>query len=253
MAASQIRRLGLVPYREAWELQKRLAAERAAGAIPDTLLLLEHPHTYTLGRSGHAENLLLTEAQCAQRGITVEWVDRGGDITYHGPGQLVGYPILSLGQPSGAEGHIPQADYVGYVRRVEEMIIRTLARFGLAAGQIAGLTGVWVQPDMASRCPHCPPSARQAPSKIAAIGVKVDARGVSQHGFALNVAPEMSYFEGIVPCGIRGHGVVSLADLLLEPPPMEAVMDEVVRQFEWLLTNPGHFSVCSPAHSQSVP
>lgn len=226
-----VHRLGLIPYRDAWELQKRLAAGRAADSIPDTLLLLEHPHTYTLGRSGRAENLLWDESQLAERGLTVEWVDRGGDITYHGPGQLVGYPILKLGKPSGDDGQLPQADYVGYVRRIEEMLIHALARFGIVAGQMNGFTGVWVQPDMASRCLHCPPAAKLAPSKIAAIGVKVDARGVSQHGFALNVAPDMSYFDGIIPCGIRDHGVISMADLLGDAPVMDEVMDQVTAEF----------------------
>jgi lipoate-protein ligase B len=232
MSLCEVRRLGLLPYREAWELQKRLAAERAADLILDTLLLLEHPHTYTLGRSGRIENLLLNDEQRAERGVTVEWVDRGGDITYHGPGQLVGYPILRLGRPVDGNGHIPQADYVGYVRKIEEMLIRTLTHFGLVSGQIPGLTGVWVQADVASRCPHCPPHARLMPSKIAAIGVKVDAKGISQHGFALNVEPDMSYFDGIIPCGIKNHGVVSVADLLLHPPTMAEVMDEVEAQFE---------------------
>lgn len=230
METCQVRRLGLVPYLEAWALQKQLAAARAADSIPDTLLLLEHPHTYTFGRSGRAENLLLDEAQRAARGVTVVWADRGGDITYHGPGQLVGYPILKLGMPDG-KNHFPRADYVGYVRQLEEVIIRALTRFGLVTGQLKGLTGVWVQPDVASRCPRCPPAARLAPTKIAAIGVKVDAHGVSQHGFALNVAPDMSYFEGIVPCGVRDHGVISLADLLYDVPPMAEVMDEVAAQF----------------------
>ncbi len=230
MRICEVRRLGLVPYREAWELQKRLAAGRAADSIPDTLLLLEHPHTYTLGRSGRAENLLWDESQLAERGVTVEWVDRGGDITYHGPGQLVGYPILKLGALA-ADGRLPQTDYVGYVRRIEEMLIRALARFGIVSGQMNDLTGVWVQPDMASRCPHCPPAAKLAPSKIAAIGVKVDARGVSQHGFALNIAPDMSYFDGIIPCGIRDHGVISMADLLGDAPEMEVVMDVVAVEF----------------------
>lgn len=231
MAVCEVRRLGLVPYREAWELQKRLAAERDADSIPDTLLLLEHPHTYTFGRSGRDENMVWAPAQLAERGITVEWVDRGGDVTYHGPGQLVGYPIMRLGVPTDADGRIPQADYVGYVRRIEEMLIRAIARFGIVGGQIPRLTGVWVQPDAASKCPHCPPSARLAPTKIAAIGVKVDARGISQHGFALNVNPDMSYFDGIIPCGIRDHGVISMADLLLDVPPMEAVMDKLVVEF----------------------
>jgi lipoate-protein ligase B len=231
MRPCQIRRLGLVPYREAWELQKRLAVERAADSIPDTLLLLEHPHTYTFGRSGHEENLVWPESQLAERGIAVEWVDRGGDVTYHGPGQLVGYPIMKLGVPTSDDGRIPQADYVGYVRRIEEMLIRTLARFGIVSGQMTKLTGVWVQPDAASRCPHCPPSARLVPSKIAAIGVKVDSRGVSQHGFALNVSPDMSYFDGIIPCGIRDHGVVSMSDLLIDVPAMETVMEKLIVEF----------------------
>jgi lipoyl(octanoyl) transferase len=232
MTICQVRRLGRLPYAEAWELQKSLAAQRAAGEIPDTLLLLEHPHTYTLGRTGHAENLLLTETQLQVRGVMLHWVDRGGDITYHGPGQLVGYPILKLGAPvDAAGGHLPQADYVGYVRRLEETLIRALLRFGLVTGQVPGLTGVWIQPDTASRCPHCPPAARLAPSKIAAIGVKVDARGVSQHGFALNLDPDMSYWEGIVGCGLRDYAIVSMADLLDPPPSMEAVMDAVVESF----------------------
>lgn len=226
-----VRRLGQVPYAEAWELQKQLAAQRATGQIPDTLLLLEHPHTYTFGRKGQATNLLWDEAQLRARGVDVHWVDRGGDITYHGPGQLVGYPILALGAPSAADGRLPQADYVGYVRKLEAVLIRVCARFGLATGQVSGLTGVWVQPDVASRCPHCPPAARAAPSKIAAIGVKVDARGVSQHGFALNVAPDMAYFDGIIGCGLKDHASISLADLLDAPPPMSAVMDEAARQF----------------------
>ena len=232
MTVCEVRRLGLMPYAQAWALQKSLAAQRAAGAIPDTLLLLEHPHTYTLGRSGHAENLLLDEAQLAARGITLEWVDRGGDITYHGPGQLVGYPIFQLDAPvDPGSGHVPQADYIGYVRKLEEALIRALIHFGLVSGQVPGLTGVWVQPDVASRCPHCPPAARQAPSKIAAIGVKVDARGVTQHGFALNVDPDMSYWEGIIGCGLRDTAVVSLADLMAPPPDMPAVMDAVVESF----------------------
>jgi lipoyl(octanoyl) transferase len=232
MTVCEVRRLGRVPYAEAWELQKQLAGQRAAGLIPDTLLLLEHPHTYTLGRSGHAANLLLDEAQLAARGISLHWVDRGGDITYHGPGQLVGYPIMALGSViDDATGRIPQADYVGFVRRIEETLIRAIARFGLVTGQVKGLTGVWVQPDVASRCVHCPPASRRAPSKLAAIGVKVDARGISQHGFALNVAPDMSYWDGIIGCGLADHAPVSLADLLDTEPPLPAVMDAVVESF----------------------
>lgn len=225
-------RPGLVPYVEAWELQKKIAAERAAGTRPDTLILLEHPHTHTLGRSGREENLLWSEAERAARGVETHWVDRGGDVTYHGPGQLVGYPVIRL-QTSDVspDGRIPRLDYVGYVRQLEEVLIRSLAAFGIVSGQIPGLTGVWVQPDVASRCPFCPPAAKKAPSKIAAIGVKVDARGITQHGFALNVNPDMSYFDGIVACGLKDHAVVSMAHFLYDPPPMEKVMDEVVRQF----------------------
>lgn len=222
MNLCEVHRLGCVPYAEAWELQKQLAAQCAAGQIPDTLLLLEHPHTYTFGRKGHSENLLWDETERAARGIETHWVDRGGDVTYHGPGQLVGYPIIQLGTPVNEAGRIPQADYVGYVRRLEEMLIRVCARFGLIAGQVAGLTGVWIQPDAA---------ARLAPSKIAAIGVKVDVRGVSQHGFALNVAPDMNYWNGIIGCGLKEHASISFAALLGAPPPMDAVMDEVTIQF----------------------
>jgi lipoate-protein ligase B len=174
---------------------------------------------------------LLNEDEWTRRGITVEWVDRGGDITYHGPGQLVGYPILKLGDAATEQGRLPQADYVGYIRKLEEMIIRTVAQFGIVSGQIKGITGVWVQPDVASRCPHCPPSAKLTPSKIAAIGVKVDARGVSQHGFALNVNPDMIFFEDIIACGLRDHAVISMADLMDDTPSLQNVKDEVARQF----------------------
>src|SRR5258706_3786519 len=173
MTPLEVRRLGLIPYAEAWELQKTLAAQRAADAIPDTLLLLEHPPTYTLGRSGHADNLLLNPEELAARGVSLHWVDRGGDITFHGPGQLVDLPILRLGTPAAAAGRppeaatgrIPQADYVGYVRRLEETLIRALLRFGPVTGQVPGLTGLWVQPHAASRCAPRPPDARLAPSQ----------------------------------------------------------------------------------------
>jgi lipoate-protein ligase B len=129
------------------------------------------------------------------------------------------------------EGRIPQADYVGYIRRLEDMLIRTLGHFGLVTGQLAGKSGVFIHPDDASRCAFCPPSKKIAPSKLAAIGVKVDGKGVSQHGFALNVDPDMDYFEGIVGCGLKDNPAISMAELLGDPPPMRAVMDEVVRQF----------------------
>lgn len=226
----EVRRLGLVPYRDAWELQKRLAAERAADSIPDTLLLLEHPHTYTFGRSGHPENLLWTDSQLAEQGVSVEWVDRGGDVTYHGPGQVVGYPILKLGVAADSGDGFPRADYVGYIRKLEDVIIRTIAHFGLVTGQLNGITGVFVNPDTESRCAFCAPSKRRV-CKIAAIGVKVDGYGSSQHGFAINVEPDMTYFEGIIGCGLKDHPAISMAELLLDPPTVSQVMDEVAHQF----------------------
>ena len=122
---------------------------------------------------------------------------------------------------------VPEADYVGYIRKLERVLIETLAHFGLAAGQRAGLTGVWIQPDVASRCARCKPEDRKKPAKIAAIGVKVDAQGVSRHGFALNVNPDMTYWDGIIACGLVDAPLVSMADLLMEPPDMRAVKNEV--------------------------
>lgn len=227
--------LGLVEYERAWKLQEEYAREIAEGNRPPTLLLLEHPHVYTFGRRGKQENLLWGESQLKEKGIAIHWVDRGGDVTYHGPGQLVGYPLLPLGGVQSLEAldsvRIPQADYVGYVRKLEQTLILALARMGLAAGQRPGLTGVWIQADVHSRCPRCKPEDRRKPAKIAAIGVKVDARGISRHGFALNVNPDMEYWEGIIACGLQDEPVVSLADLFPEPPPMERVKQEVVAAF----------------------
>ncbi len=222
-------RLGLVPYQQAWQLQDELAGQIAAGTHPPALLLLEHPHVYTFGRRGQAENLVWDEAERTRRGVEVAWVDRGGDVTYHGPGQLVGYPLLPLG-PIGME-RLPQVDYVGYLRRLEETLILALLRLGLAAGQVEGLTGVWVQPDVLSRCRNCAPDLRQPPAKIAAIGVKVDARGVTRHGFALNVDPDMTYWQGIVACGLKDYPVTSLAELLNPAPDMDAVTQAVITAF----------------------
>ncbi len=217
-----VRRLGNVAYAESLEAMRAFTRGRDE-ATPDELWLLEHPPVYTLGQGA--------PARAVPGDIPVLRSDRGGDVTYHGPGQLVGYPIMKLGMVSETDGRLPRADYVGFVRRLEETLVRALLPFGLVAGQVAGLTGVWIQPDMASRCVHCPPAARKAPSKIAAIGVKVDARGISQHGFALNVDPDMSYWEGIVGCGLRDNVSISLADLLPEPPELAAVADAVVAAF----------------------
>ena len=230
--------LGLIEYKTAWKLQDQYAVEIAEGKRAPTLLLLEHPHVYTFGRRGKQENLLWGESQLKEKGIAIHWVDRGGDVTYHGPGQLVGYPLISLtptplptGEGLRGEGRIPQADYVGYVRKLEKTIIVALANLGLAAGQRQGLTGVWIQADVHSRCARCKPEDRKKSAKIAAIGVKVDVHGVSRHGFALNVNPDMEYWDGIIACGLQDEPVVSLADLFESPPSMERVKSEVVKAF----------------------
>jgi len=222
--------LGLIEYETAWGRQNEYAAEIAEGKRTPTLLLLEHPHVYTFGRRGHVENLLWSEEQLRQKGIAVHWVDRGGDVTYHGPGQLVGYPVLPLGQVN-SEDKIHQADYVGYIRKLERTLIVALARLGVAAGPRSGLTGVWIQADVYSRCPRCKPEDREKAAKIAAIGVKVDALGISRHGFALNVDPNMDYWDGIVACGLS-EPIVSLADLLFPLPSMEKVKEEIIFAFE---------------------
>ena len=228
--------LGLIEYEQAWKLQDQYATEIAEGMRAPTLLLLEHPHVYTFGRRGEQKNLLWGETQLKEKGIAIHWVDRGGDVTYHGPGQLVGYPLIPLGVPSRSQETsdsllIPQADYVGYIRKLEKTIITALARLGLVAGQRSGLTGVWIQSDVHSRCRHCSPEDRKKPAKIAAIGVKVDVHGVSRHGFALNVNPDMEYWDGIIACGLQDEPIVSLADLFENPPAMERVKQEVIQAF----------------------
>jgi lipoic acid synthetase len=194
--------LGRVPYREADALQRALH-ERSSD---DYLLLQEHPHVYTLGSKADPAHVLVDPASVGAEAIAV---DRGGDVTYHGPGQLVGYPIVSL-----AEWKAGQRDVVAYIRRLEDVLIATLADFGIAAGRSEGYTGVWVGDE-----------------KIAAIGVRV-ARGRTRHGFALNVAPDLTMFSHIVPCGITDRGVTSLAALLGDAAPaMHAVVDRVVAHF----------------------
>ena len=222
--------LGLIEYQKAWKLQDQYAVEIAAGTRKPTLLLLEHPHVYTFGRRGQTENLLWNELELKDKNVAVHWVDRGGDVTYHGPGQLVGYPLFPLGQVN-AEKRIPQADYVGYVRRLEKALIVALARLGVGAGQRSGMTGVWIQSDVWSRCPRCRPEDKQKPAKIAAIGVKVDARGISRHGFALNVNPDMSYWDGIIACGLANEPIASLEDLLTPLPEIDRIKEEVIKSF----------------------
>ena len=230
-------RLGTVAYETAWKLQDQLAEEIASEKRSPALLLLEHPHTFTFGRSGHIENLVWDEQELARRGISVHWVDRGGDVTYHGPGQLVGYPLLPLGtaglmvNKTGDSVRLPQADYVGYLRNLEKALIYALSKLGLHSVQIPGLTGVWVPPEILYRGEHNSSEIERRPAKIAAIGVKVDVHGISRHGFALNVNPEMSFWEGIIGCGLKGYPITSLAELLDPAPLMQAVADRVVEGF----------------------
>ncbi len=190
--------LGRVPYREAWALQDRLVEARGRDEAPDRLLLLEHPPTYTLGSAGREEHLLMSAEERERRGVEVLRVDRGGDITYHGPGQLVGYPIVRL-----ARGEL-RTDFIAYLRRLEQALIRTLADYSVPAYPIPGLTGVWVD-------------TPRGEEKIAAIGVKVTVKAVTKHGFALNLNADLDYFRGIIPCGIRDKGVTSLAAQLGQP------------------------------------
>jgi lipoyl(octanoyl) transferase len=204
--------LGRCDYQEVWDEQKRLAHQRFEGEIPDTLLLLEHPPTLTLGRAAHAEHLLASPETLQAEGVTVLESDRGGDITYHGVGQLVGYPLLNLQCPP----HRP--DLHLYLRNIEEVLIRTLAEFDVEAERFPGYTGVWVGRDT------------PRPRKIAAIGVKVS-RWVTMHGFALNVHPDLSHFDWIVPCGIREYGVTSLSKELGQEITLEAVIPHVIRRF----------------------
>lgn len=207
--------LGIVPYREALEIQQQITSARALKQIPDTLLILEHPHTYTLGKSGNRQHLLLTAEECHDKGITVIDADRGGDITYHGPGQIVIYPIRYLGRietaTTGEFPRLPHADYVGYIRRLEEVIIQTLAAFSIQAYRKEGYTGVWV-------------TLASGPAKIAAIGVRVNAQGISSHGAALNITTDLSYFNGIVPCGVTEYPVTSIQAILGSAPPVQTII-----------------------------
>jgi len=222
--------LGLIAYQKAWDLQKEFAAEIAEGERPPTLLLLEHPHTYTFGRRGNAANLLWDEAELTRRGVTIHWVDRGGDVTYHGPGQLVGYPLIPLGRPqpptdlAKKKAGIPKADYVGFIRKLEMVIISAVASLGIEAQQVEGLTGVWVASDQSPDC------GKADIAKLAAIGVKVDARGITQHGFAINVNPDMRYWEGIIGCGLQ-YPEISLAQLLDPVPTTELVTEAILQAF----------------------
>ena len=183
----RVMELGTVEYRAAWALQQHIAAERQRDAIDDTVLLLEHPPVYTLGRRATMEHVLLDAEQRAAAGIDVVEADRGGDVTYHGPGQLVVYPVVRL----AGQRHV-----VDFVRALEQVAIVALASLEVVGERRDGLTGVWVGRE-----------------KIVAIGVRVGAGGVTSHGLALNVAPDLLHFGGIVPCGLATEGVTSLAAL----------------------------------------
>lgn len=200
-----LEQLGLVDYASALELQREKVAQRKAGAIPDTLLLLEHPHVYTLGRNARQENMLVSAEWLASRGAEVFHTDRGGDVTYHGPGQLVGYPILDLTQH--------RRDISWYMRSLEEVFMRTARNWGIEAGRSPGAAGAWVGND-----------------KLAAMGVHLS-RWVTSHGFALNVNTDLRYFDWIVPCGLRDKGVTSLAKLLGHAVEIDEVAERVVEHF----------------------
>jgi len=175
----------------------------------------------TIGRSGNCAHILWSADELVQQGVTVREVDRGGDVTYHGPGQLVGYPLLPLAKPGWAGERLPQADFTGYLRKLERTIIHLLARLGIASGQREGLTGVWVPADIWGKCIRCDPRLKPAPAKIASIGVKIDGKGISRHGFALNINPQMKYWESIIPCGLDGVQMACVADFVDPPHMME--------------------------------
>lgn len=211
MRALTVRRLGVVPYADGLALQQYLVDERRAGRIGDTLLLLQHPHVLTIGvrKDGH-QHVLATPERLDALGVEVHETGRGGDVTYHGPGQIVGYPILDL-NPDRRDVH-------RYVRDLEEVMIRVCQGHGLAADRIAGRSGTWVM------------SAQDGPEKIGAIGVRVS-RWITSHGFAFNVNTDLSYFGLIVPCGISDRGVTSLQKATGRVHDIAAVEDQLVAAF----------------------
>jgi lipoyl(octanoyl) transferase len=201
-----VRCLGFVPYGEALDLQKALVEERRAGSVPDLLLLLQHPPVITLGvRRDSRSHVIASDGQLAMRGVEVHEAGRGGDVTYHGPGQIVGYPILDL-RPDRCDVH-------RYVRDLEEVMIRVCADYGVAAHRVDGLTGAWV-----------------GTAKIGAIGVRIS-RWITSHGFAFNVNTRLEDFQLIVPCGIADRGVTSLRQLLAKELSIEEVEGRFIRRF----------------------
>jgi lipoyl(octanoyl) transferase len=205
--------LGRVPYGESLDLQRALIDARYEGRIENTLVLLEHPPVLTLGRNAIRANILASDEFLAYRGVEVHEINRGGDVTYHGPGQLVGYPIFDL------RSFMPRLGAVEYVRQMEEALIRACCDFGVKATRVAGRTGVWTIAGGSIQ-----------EKKIAAIGVHI-ARGITSHGFAFNVNPDLRDFQLIVPCGIADRAVTSLEREADPPPSMEVLRNAVARQF----------------------
>jgi lipoyl(octanoyl) transferase len=207
--------LGTIPYANALALQHRIVETRKRGALCNVLLLLEHPPVFTLGRHGNESNILASREYLEQIGIEVFHVERGGDVTYHGPNQLVGYPIIDLRDF--------RQDVGWYVRSLEETLIHALLDFGIPSRRIEKLIGVWVeQPDQ--------PDPRQRDAKIVQIGARIE-QWITYHGFALNVDPNMAHFDLIVPCGINDKAVTSMARFLNQPVDMRAVRERVAFRF----------------------
>jgi lipoyl(octanoyl) transferase len=213
--------LGLVGYAEAYALQKRIVAARKADAIEDVLLLCEHPHVITQGRNGKPEHLLASENVLRQKGISLYETSRGGDITYHGPGQIVGYPILNLAAI--------RRDVVWYVRMLEEVMIRATAEYGVAATREPGKTGIWVAPNVPAGDSHGR-SSKVNSEKLGAIGVHIS-RWVTSHGFAYNVWTDLRFFDLIVPCGIADRKATSLEKLLNRRVSSEEVARDLTGHF----------------------
>jgi lipoate-protein ligase B len=198
--------LGFIDYKEAWDLQKSVFNKRLSGEIPDTFFMLEHPHTYTLGKVAEKENLISNDDQLKELGISVYEIDRGGDITYHGPGQIVGYPIINLKDW--------KEDTHEYLRGLEEIMIQTCAHYGISSERNSKYTGVWI-----------------GNRKIAAIGIKVS-RWITMHGFAFNVNTDLNYFGGIIPCGIKDKDVTSLQRELNKQLDIQEVKEVLLQNFK---------------------
>ena len=211
----EVRRMGRIPYGEALAYQEELVRLRRNGEVPDQLLLLEHPPVVTMGTSSQESHLLLSEGERAKRGIELFRIGRGGDVTYHGPGQLVGYPILSLAPD--------RKDLHRYLRDLEEVLIGALASFGIQGRREEGYTGVWADE-----------------GKLAAIGVRVSSGWITSHGFALNINPDLDHFSAIVPCGIHDRSVASMVEVLGRPVELDEVVFSLIESFEKVFSRRAH-------------